>query len=209
VFDFEQKMHRGGEAALREAGRFFMRDDPVHQTLCKIARELDGLGVPYAVAGGMALVAHGYARTTVGVDVLVTPAGLSKLHQQLEGRGYVRPFAGSRALRNTQTGVRIEFILTGQYPGDGRPKPVAFPDPARVATEIDGIRFVSLPTLVELKVASGMVNPGRLRDLADVQELIRILRLPEDFGDRLNPYVRQKFLELWAAVRDDPGEQLQ
>ena len=52
--------------------------------------------------------------------------------------GYTPPFAGSKNLRDTKTGVRIEFIVTGGYPGDGKPKPVSFPDPAKVATEIDG-----------------------------------------------------------------------
>jgi hypothetical protein len=197
---FERKMRAGGAAALREAARFFMRDDPVHRTLAELNRRLRELGVPYAVAGGMALVAHGYARTTVDVDVLIAADGLSAVHQQLAGRGYSPPFEGSRNLRDTRTGVRIEFIVSGQFPGDGKPKPVAFPRPEDVAVEIDGIRYVSLPALIELKLASGMTNPGRLRDLADVQELIRELSLPREFAEQLNPYVRDKFVELHAAV---------
>jgi hypothetical protein len=36
------------------------------------------------------------------------------------------------------------------------------------------VAFVTnLPTLIELKLASGMTNAGRLKDLADVQELIK------------------------------------
>ena len=38
--------------------RFFMQDDPVHQSLRKIAGKLDELGIAYAVAGGMALSAR-------------------------------------------------------------------------------------------------------------------------------------------------------
>jgi DNA-binding XRE family transcriptional regulator len=48
-----------------------------------------------------------------------------------------------------------------------------------------------------LKLASGMTNAGRLKDLSDVLELIKILNLPADFTDRLNPFVRTKYLELW------------
>jgi hypothetical protein len=44
--------------------------------------------------------------------------------------------------------------------------------------------------------------PGRLKDLADVQELIRLLSLPSDFAERLPPYVRAKYGELWQAVQD-------
>ncbi len=198
--DFDAKMKQGGEPALREASRFFMRDDPVHQTLHEIARRLGELGIPYAVVGGMALVAHGYDRTTDDVDILLTADGLKKAHDALDGLGYTPPFAGSKSLRDTKTGVRIEFIVTGGYPGDGKPKPVAFPDPAEVWQEIGGFRFAALPTLVELKLASGMTNPGRLRDLADVQELIRVLCLQESFSGQLNPYVREKFSELRTAL---------
>ena len=92
------------------------------------------------------------------------------------------PFKGSKNLRDTEYGVRIEFLVTGQFPGDGKPKPVAFPDPATAAIELDGIRLLPLKDLIELKLASGMTNPGRLKDLADVQELIRILDLSEEYS---------------------------
>ena len=99
--------------------------------------------------------------------------------------------------------MRIEFLVTGGFPGDGKPKPVAFPDPAGCTVEIDGIRYLRLPTLVELKLASGMTNPGRLKDLADVQELIRSLGLTTEFARELHPYVRPKYEELLAAVAAD------
>jgi hypothetical protein len=51
-----------------------------------------------------------------------------------------------------------------------------------------------------------MTNPGRLKDLADAQEIIRILKLPAEFGDQLNPFVRAKYQELCAAVRENPHE---
>lgn len=197
-------MSRGGEAALREAERFFLRDDKVHQTLRAVTRRLDEFGIAYAVAGGMALVAHGYDRATVDVDILVTDAGLAAARLALDGLGYVPPFAGSRNLRDARTGVRVKFLVTGQVPGDGKPKPVPFPDPASSAVEIDGIRYLSLPKLIELKLASGMTNPGRLKDLADVQELVRALSLPRSFASQLHAYVRPEFEKLWDAVAADP-----
>jgi hypothetical protein len=193
-------MQRGGVDSLKLAGEFFMRDDPVFKTLRNISAKLEALRIPYAVAGGMALVAHGYDRTTVDVDILVTPAGLAEIHRQLEGLGYVPPFAGSKNFRDATTKVRIEFLTTGAYPGDGKPKPVAFPDPKDSAIEIDGIRFLRLEKLIELKLASGMTNAGRLKDLADVQELIRALSLKQIFVEQLDPFVRAKYLELWDGI---------
>ena len=200
---FEQQMARGGQAALEFASLFFMRKDPVHQALTKFARRVEELDIPYAVCGGMALVAHGYTRTTVDVDVLVTPDGLQALHENLAGLGYRPVFPGSKQLRDTQHGVRIEFLIAGEFPGDGEPKPISFPDPSAHGLEIDGVRYLDLPTLIELKLASGMSNLGRLKDLADVQELIRVLGLDEGFQEKIHPYVRERFLELLRGVQGD------
>src|SRR5947208_2852214 len=82
---------------------------------------------------------------------------------------------------------------------DGKPKPVAFPDPEAAGIDIEGIRCLRLDRLIELKLASGTA-PGRRRDLADVQELIRLLSLPADFADRLDPSVRGMYEELWEEV---------
>jgi hypothetical protein len=55
---------------------------------------------------------------------------------------------------------------------------------------MDGIQLLQLPALIELKLASGMTNPRRAKDLADVQELIATRRLPAEFAEQLNPYVQ-------------------
>ena len=203
---FEDKMRAGGSTALEEAERFFMKDDAVHKTLRAIAPRLDALGISYAVVGGMALVAHGYERTTVDVDILVTSEGNRKAREHLDGLGYVPPFAGSQNLRDTQTGVRIEFLIAGEFPGDGKPKPVMFPKPADVSVTIDGIHYLRLETLIELKLASGMTNPNRLKDLADVQELIRVLHPQRQLGESLHEFVRPKFYELWDGLQNEPPE---
>ena len=135
---FEEVMGRGGSQAIETAGKFFMRTDPVHQALRAVTARLDELHIPYAIAGGMALVAHGYDRTTVDVDILLTADGLDAALRAMDGLGYVPPFPNSKNLRHTDSGVRIKFLITGRYPGDGKPKPVAFPDPADAAIEIGG-----------------------------------------------------------------------
>ncbi|HYE19685.1 MAG TPA: hypothetical protein VEA69_14640 [Tepidisphaeraceae bacterium] len=200
---------RGGRHALLEADQFFMKTGPVFETLRRISSRLSELGIPYAVAGGMAVSAHGAVRTTDDVDILVTPEGLAKLHAELEGLGYVPPFPGSKNLKDTATAKRVEFLVTGQFPGDGKPKPVAFPDPQRAGTDIDGVRYLALAALLELKLASGMTGVGRYKDLGDVIALIQGLHLPLSFGAELNPYVRERFESLWheaqAAKQQDEG----
>jgi hypothetical protein len=52
------------ERALQEAERFFMKEGKVYQAAVALARRLDADGIPYAIAGAMALGAHGYERMT-------------------------------------------------------------------------------------------------------------------------------------------------
>jgi hypothetical protein len=194
---------------LREASAHFEGKSGVYRTLLNLARRLDEEGIPYAVIGSMALGRLGLARMTEDVDVLMTAEGLATFQSQCVGKGYVSASAGAgKTFRDTETQVRIEIITTGEYPGDGKPKPVAFPDPREASVEVEGIRVVTLEKLIELKLASGMSAPHRLRDLADVQDLIGILGLPTEFAERLNESVRGEYQRLWqtaqeASLKDD------
>lgn len=186
---------------MTQASDFFQEQSPVNRTLRRIAKKLEEIGVPYALVGGMALFYHGLRRFTEDVDLLVDAEHLQVIHEKLEGLGYLAPFAGSKNLRDTDTGVKIEFLITGQFPGDGKPKPVAFPDPTTVRTEIDGLQCIRLESLIELKLASGLSSPDRMKDISDVYELIKRRALPRELGDSLNDYVRAKYLELWQTAQ--------
>ena len=195
---YEDRLEREREWAMSEGSRFFQGTSETHQTLKKIAARLGELGVDYVVVGGMAMFRHGYRRFTEDVDLLVMREGLQELHRELDGLGYLPLFQGSKNLRDTEHGVKIEFLVAGEFPGDGKPKPVAFPAPGSVAVEMDGMRYISLQALIELKLASGMTSSERMRDLADVIELIKLLDLPPGFADGLNPFVQDKYRQLWG-----------
>jgi hypothetical protein len=183
--------------------RYFMGQGSLHNTLAQLTSDLKEHGIDYMVIGAVALLAHGYPRFTEDIDLVLTPEGLEAFHRELIGLGYVPAFAGARKrLRSTRDGVTIEVMTTGEYPGDGKPKPVAMPEPALASVEIAGIQIVTLEKLIELKLASGMTAPHRLKDLADVQELIKVRDLQRDFAETLDPYVKGKFLELWQSVEN-------
>jgi hypothetical protein len=198
----EERFFTGAE----EATRFFMGEADVQRALEKIARLLEEDGIPYAVIGAMALNAYGYRRVTVDVDVLLTREGLESFKSRHLGLGYMEKFSGSKGLRDTENGVTIDVVLTGEYPGDGLPKPVSFPDPAAAAVRGERVALLPLPRLVELKLASGMTAPHRLKDLADVLEVIRILELPAGLAGELDPFVRDKYRELWQAAQTEERE---
>lgn len=185
----------------QEIDLFFMQQGKIYETLARLHERLERLGINYALLGGMALVFHGYRRLTEDVDLLLTRDGLSQFQEQLEGRGYVKAWTGAqKTFKDSVTGIRVEIITTGEFPGDGKPKPVDFPDPQAVAVELGGIKVVQLKTLIELKLASGLSASDRLKDLADVQELIRVLDLDREIANVLDASVQQEYLRLWSAV---------
>lgn len=189
------------DAVLDRAGAYFMGESPVQNAANEIARLLDEAGIPHAIAGALCLGAHGVVRTTDDVDILVSREGLERFKSLWLGRGYVNIRPGGKAVRDTVRDVKIDFLLTGDYPGDGRPKPIAFPDPSAVAIPAGRLKVVDLPRFVELKLAWGMTAPHRLQDLADVIRLIEKRALPRVFAEGLHPWVRQKFEELWESAQ--------
>jgi hypothetical protein len=189
------------ETALARIGAFFMDESPVQKAAAEIARRLDEMGIDYAIAGALCLGAHGALRATEDVDVLVTREGLERFKAAWLGRGYVSLRPGGKAVRDTVTGVKVAFLIAGDYPGDGKPKPVSFPPPAEASVDAGRFRVVSLPRFLELKLASGMTAPHRLQDLADVLRLIQVARLPPELRTALDPYVRAKYDELWQTAQ--------
>ena len=186
----------------REGSRFFMKEGDVYETLRRLGARLEEMGLIYAIVDGMALVAHGYRRFTEDVDILMTPEALIRFRDEFVGRGYVPAFsAASKSFRDTHTGVKIEVLIAGEYPGDGKPKPVSFPDPVDARIERDGLWVITLEKLMEMKLASGMSAPHHLKDLSDVQELIGKLSLPLELRERLNESVRAEYTRMWEAAR--------
>jgi hypothetical protein len=193
------------QARIEQLGRFFMGTADVHLAMARVVKTLEELGISYAICGAMAVNVHGLRRATEDVDVLLTPEGLAKFKAHALGRGFVEKFPGSRGVRDAETKVPIDFLLTGGVPGDGVMRGMTFPDPKDVAIENAGKRYVDLATLVGMKLASAMTAPDRPRDLDDVIRLIRANELGEHFADGLHPYVREKYCELWRIAQMPPA----
>jgi hypothetical protein len=195
VVAYETELAGSPALVLREAEALYDGQGRLRRTYERLSMRLGELGIGFGLVSGFAVFAHGLRRFTEDLDVLTTGDGLNTIGDRLVGHGYTTVAGTPSSIRDAETGVRIDFVLAGAYPGDGKPKPVAFPDPS-VAEEHDGLRVVDLKTLIELKLASGMTGRGRLQDLADVQRLIAEHGLGETYAARLHPYVRAKFLEL-------------
>jgi hypothetical protein len=141
-------------------------------------------------------------RTTGDVDFLVTPEGFAQFKRLFVPRYYEKLPGPPRKFRDKKSRVKVDFLLTGLYPGTGKPGPIAFPDPDEVCETIDKHRVVDLLTLIQLKLAA-----RRHRDFADVVELIRFNHLDESYRDKLHSSVRSDFIEcLEEKRREDEYE---
>jgi hypothetical protein len=188
------------DATYGEGLKFFRGKGMLNAAIRKIAADLDREHIDYVAIGAIALNRHGYRRFTEDIDLLMTKEGLERFRDRLIGLGYRPGFEGARKKFKTADNIPLEIITTGEFPGDGLPKPVVFPEPSDFSVVIDGVKTLTLEKLIELKLASGMTAPHRLKDLADVQELIKVKNLTEAFAEHLDSYVRPKFLELLNAV---------
>lgn len=188
------------DATYDEGRKFFRGKGMLNKALLKIAADLDREQIAYAAIGAIAMNRHGFRRFTEDIDLLLTREGLEKFHAVLVGRGYRPAFELARKKFRTSDRVPIDIVTSGEFPGDGLPKPVVFPDPADFAIVIEGVKTITLEKLIELKLASGMTASDRLKDLADVQELIKLKHLDETFGQLLDVYVQDKYRELLEGV---------
>ena len=76
---------------------------------------------------------------------------------------------------------------------------------ATSGVEIDGDPVLEPAEPRRVEAGLGDDERVRLKDLADVVELIKTVGLSAEFADELNPYVRDKYLELWRGIQDSPA----
>jgi hypothetical protein len=183
---------------LKEIDMFFNKRDKVHQTMRRLAKRLEKAKIPYAIMGAMAVNAHGARRTTDDVDVLLTVEGFQRFRETFVDSVYEQVRGRQRRFKEKQSGVGVDVLLTGAYPGSGEPGPVQFPDPTMAGIEIEKAQFVALAELIQLKLAA-----RRHYDFGDVVLLIRTHNLDESFAEQLHPVVRQDYIECFEEKRRD------
>jgi len=187
---------------VKELDLFFQGKDPVHKTMRRIVKRLEKAKIPYVVVGGMAVFAHNHRRATNDVDVLLTQEGFDEFRRRFVPKNYDPSSKGKRRFVDKSSTITVDILITGLYPGSGRPGPIAYPDPSSMSEVIDDVRVLDLPTLVQLKLAA-----RRWQDFADVVQLIRQNNLDESFENKLHESVRGDFIEcLEEKRREDEYE---
>jgi hypothetical protein len=187
---------------LKEIDMFFEGRGREHKTMRRLVKKLEKAKIPYAIVGGMAVNAHHYERTTRDVDVLLTSEGFAEFRRRFVPKDYDPVGRHPRRFFDRTNKVTFDVLVTGFFPGSGKPGPIAYPNPAEVSETIESIQVIDLRTLIQLKLAA-----RRYRDFGDVVELIRFNNLDESFADRLHPSVRRDYVEcLEEKRREDEYE---
>jgi hypothetical protein len=125
------------------------------------------------VGGGWAVWRHGYlGRITQDIDIVLPADRIDDFLRVATVSGFdVPPQAPGRwpKLQHKETGITVDILPEGQRPGTvSRPAPTTLPHPSVLGAHGAALRYITLPALIELKLAA-----GRGRDESDIIELIR------------------------------------
>jgi hypothetical protein len=138
-----------------------------------IDRLLKAANAQAVVGGGWAVWRHGYVgRVTQDVDIVVAADRVDELLRVAAVSGFdVLPHAPGNwpKLLHRETAVTVDILPEGGRPGTAtHPAPTTLPHPSTIGASGSALRYITLPALIELKLAA-----GRARDESDVIELIR------------------------------------
>lgn len=163
--------------------------------------------IPFRETGGIALNSYGVGRPTKDVDLIVRRTDWLRAVRALEsiatdqpGIRFGLPGEPEQGLAVVGPhGVPIELWPEGTTHEQiarirGMQKARSHPA-GKLAFTLQGDAVVGL---VNDKLASYLSAKDRLRDAADVQGLIKRLRLPLDFAARLAPEVRAAYRRVWV-----------
>lgn len=185
--------------------REIARSSTPFQALRDLVNTLDELNIPYVVAGSLALCLYGYHRFSNDIDLIVSKESKQKMNSSLDRNRYRSVGQQGNRFVDTDYEVNIDLLLSGEAPGRNVPDEIRFPDPAQCFTQLEGYNCLPRDTLVELKLASGLTHQHRLKDIADVLELIVANFLTRDFAAMLHPWVQPKYLELIDIIENNPA----
>lgn len=158
----------------------------------KAVRVLGEANIPSLVVGGYAVQENGYARFTSDVDIVVP--NVAEARGVLSINGFRENPGSSMTVTDRISKVEVDLLPGGGSVGPG---PLKLPMPVAVSTLPT---IADLRTVVEIKLSSYLGSPtSRLRDLADVIELIKSNRMSEDVP--LDPAVKEKYVEVWNDLQ--------
>jgi hypothetical protein len=134
---------------------------------------LDIIQCEAVLGGGWAVWRHGYVgRVTQDIDIALPSARIEEFLRAAAVSGFkVLPVLPGRwsKLRHRETNIEVVILPEGGRPGTAtKPAPTTVPAPTRMGAAGTALKYINLPSLIELKLAA-----GRARDESDIVELVR------------------------------------
>ena len=134
---------------------------------------LTTMNCPAVVGGGWAVWRHGYiGRVTQDINIVLPAERIDEFLQVASVSGFEvlsQPSERWPKLIHKETSVQVDFLPEGKRPGFHPDfAPTTIPPPQKLGADESRLKYTELNGLIELKLAA-----GRLKDKADVVELIR------------------------------------
>ena len=132
-----------------------LENESLWQTAAHCHRLLAAAKIPHAILGGVAVCLHGYQRNTVDVDVLIRREDSAAVRESLEAELFVWN-AKEKEFRAFRRGSSSNSCWSAN--GRSKNSEVTLPDPAddNVTTQIEELPALTLPRLIETKIACGL-----------------------------------------------------
>jgi hypothetical protein len=139
----------------------------------RIDRLLEVLACPALLAGGWAVWRHGFVgRVTQDLEIVLPADRIPEFLRLAAVSGFqILPQPEGRwpKLCHKDTDINVDILPEGARPGiSSKPAPTTIPHPSKMGAAGATLRYIGLPSLVELKLAA-----GRVADEHDVVELVR------------------------------------
>lgn len=161
----------------------------------EVAATLKGLGVRFALIGGLALASHKVVRATQDVDLLVDSGRADEIENALLKLGYRCLYRSGDAGNYQRGDERLDFLYAS------RPSARSFLSRASErATALGPLHVVDAEGLIAFKLQAWVNNPRRTQDLEDIRALLRANRDELDLAE-----VREYFV---LFGREDMLEEL-
>jgi hypothetical protein len=171
----KERLELADELLARRAQMFQPQDLPGRygRVIEAIDHVLEAIQSVAVLGGGWAVWHHGFVgRITQDIDVALPANMVEEFLRAASVAGFdpltIRPGRWPKLLHK-ETKIQVDVLPEGARPGTrSRPAPTTIPHPSKMGAAGHALRYITLPSLIELKIAA-----GRARDESDVVELVR------------------------------------
>jgi hypothetical protein len=189
-------------------------DNEFKEALDRIRYISENYNIPAVVGGALAVIKHGYRRTTEDIDILLNERDIDEFIELAKEEGFYEDPDHAKGNwphlvwgpRGSLNVVGIDIIPSGALANKKAPTKIPTPEEFGVS---EGLSFICLHGLMEMKLSS-----NRGKDLVDVIELIKRAKdqeigVCENHLRRVHPDYLKKFVELIIQAKEEREQEME